>query len=152
MCVVVDTCHLVNVFDVQNRDHAHFVPVFEWVTVGKGWMVYGGSKYISELRKLVRLLPLISELERARRVVNVGNEDVDRIARKLKGDYRDPKFDDEHIVAIVIVSGCRVVCTSDDVAIAYLKNPHLFRAYRAKRPKIYSSLRNRDLCCDKNLI
>jgi hypothetical protein len=57
----------------------------------------------------------------------------------------------EHLVAIVIVSRCCVVCTDDEMAIAYLRNPKVFRRYKVKRPKIYRHKTHVGLCCDANV-
>jgi hypothetical protein len=152
MCVVIDTCCLISVFDRGNEDHMAFAPVLEWINSGKGRMIYGGTKYKAELAKVKRMLPILVELRRAQRATNVDDSRVDQIEKELITNFVDPKFNDQHLVAVVIVSRCRVVCTLDKVATAYLKRADLFRTYRVKRPKIYRSRRNKNLCCDRNLI
>jgi len=58
----------------------------------------------------------------------------------------DKKFDDPHIVAILRLSGCGVVCTCDEKAIPFLKDKKLYGD--GKKPKIYSHEKNRKLLQD----
>src|ERR1017187_3259313 len=111
MCVVIDTCCIINVFDRRSKDHAAFAPVFEWLNSGKGRMIYGGAKYKAELARITRFLPILFELRKARKAINIDDCKVDAVEEKLRTDFNDPKFNDQHLVAIVIVSRCRVVCT-----------------------------------------
>jgi hypothetical protein len=153
MCLVIDTCCLASVFDPGNKQHSEFAPVLEWITPpNRGRMVLGGSKYMKELKSAVRYRPLIIELNKAGRTIRCDDGKVDEVAVSVKKQVSSPDFDDEHIVALVIVSRCRVVCTCDLRATPYLKCADLFRAYNVKRPKIYSSKRNENLCCNRNLI
>jgi hypothetical protein len=145
MKIIIDACCLSNVFDRSCKEHADFAPLLACIAYGKGRMTYGGTKYRKELRKVLNALPLITELARAKRIAEVNDAEVDKVAADLKGKFDDPKFNDEHLVAIVVVSACHVVCTRDKVAITYLKNAKVFRNYKVKRPKIYRSRRNEDL-------
>jgi hypothetical protein len=120
MCVIIDSNCLAMVFDHDNKQHSRFVPVWNWVN-GKGCMVYGGTKYMEELQKLPRYLAIVVELRKTRHAIPVQTKTVDRIAATLKREYPDPKFNDQHIVALVIASRCVVVCTDDKKAISYLK-------------------------------
>ncbi len=152
MCIVIDACCLTRVFDPGNRDHADFAPVSEWLSFGKGKMIYGGTRYKKELSKLTRILSVIVELRKAHKAINVDDSKVDEIEKQLRKNFTDSDFNDQHLVAIVIVSRCHVVCTVDRVATVYLKRIDLFQSYKVRRPKIYKSRRNRNLCCDKYLI
>jgi hypothetical protein len=114
-------------------------------------MIFGGTKYRSELAGIRRILGFLVELDKKRKMVRVADARVDKIEDELRMRCPDPKFNDQHLLAIVIVSHCHVVCTVDDVAISYLKRADLFHSYKVKRPKIYKSQRNRNLCCDLNL-
>jgi hypothetical protein len=151
MCIVIDACCVAKVFNPSDEQHSHFAPVLEWVIRGNGRMVYGGTKYSAELGKLRRYLKLIGELSRKGRVIQLPNAEVDVIADNLKSGIGDAKFNDEHLVAIVIASRCCVVCTNDDVAISYLKRPAFYSCHRMKHPKIYTSERNRNLCCNRHV-
>lgn len=152
MCLVIDTCCLAMVFDEKNNRHYHFQPVLDWVTSGDGKMIYGGTKYKSELKEAYRYLGIVSELKRSRRAIELSDSDVDTLARRLKILVVDPEFNDEHIAALVIASRCCVVCTNDNTAISYLKRPALFSPYKMRRPRIYSSNHNRGLCCKHHIV
>lgn len=151
MCLVIDACCLANVLNPADQRHIHFAPVFEWVFNGKGRVIYGGTKYKHELSKLPRYLGLLAELERKGRVIQLSDAEVDAIANVLKAEVGDAQFNDEHLVAIVIVSRCLIVCTNDTVAKSYLKRRAFYSCRGVSRPKIYSSERNKNLCCDKHI-
>jgi hypothetical protein len=116
-------------------------------------MIYGGTKYSEELRKLSVIFALVGELERKGRTVVLPGAEVDRIAAELKVQFPENAFNDEHIVAIVIASRCRVVCTLDRGAMSYLRSNAVFTPYKVKRPSIYSgSTAHHKLCCDKHVV
>ena len=153
MCLVIDTCCLSIVFEGNNKKHNKFIPVLKWVTEGKGRMIYGGTKYDSELGKTTKILGIVGELRKARRAIHLSAAKVDPIADALKEKCPETGFDDEHIVALVIASRCCVVCTDDKIAISYLKRADLFRDYGVARPSIYKGHKDhRKLCCDKNVV
>jgi hypothetical protein len=152
MCLVIDTCCLARVFDPENKEHPQFKPILKWVRSGNGRMIYGGTKYNNELRKATKYLGIVIELAKQQRVVRMPDEDVDRIADALKVKFPEGDFDDEHIVALVLASRCRVVCTNDNGAIARLKCKEIFSSYGLKRPKIYRSASHKTLCHDGYLV
>lgn len=152
MCLVIDTCCLGKVFDPKNQQHAPFAPVLEWITVGKGRMIYGGTKYNRELHKVRRFVPIVAELSRARRAVPLPRQVVDDLALEAKTREPDPRFNDEHIVALVIASRCRLICTDDKEAIPYLKRTEFYRPYRLAKPKIYCYRSHRDQCSDTHMV
>jgi len=118
-------------------------------------MIYGGTKYNVQLGKVRReILGLVKELSKARKTVVMPAKRVDQIAAELKIRFPEQEFDDEHIVAIVIASKCRVVCTYDKGAMKYLRDPDVFRPYAGvKRPSIYSGAKSHSkLCCDKHVV
>jgi len=153
VCLVIDTCCLVKVFDPKNKEHYNFVPVWEWIHLGRGRMIYGGTKYLTELRQVTRILGLIGELSRKGRVKVLSRSAVDTIAQEIKAQVSHSEFNDEHLVAIVIVSRCHVVCTDDRKAMPYLKRKELYKDHGMKRPKIYQRRKTHErLCCDENVI
>ena len=154
MCLVIDTCCFGLVFEPKAERHRKFVPVLNWITEGKGRMIYGGTRYNTELRHATKVFGIVIELGKQRRTIKLANEKVDPIARALKRKFPERKFNDEHIVALVIASKCCVVCTDDDAAISYLKRPDVFSGYAGvDRPKIYKGHRSHaGLCCDQNIV
>jgi len=152
MCLVIDACCIPKVFNRENRHHQNFAPVLEWVSNGNGCMIYGGTKYFVELQQLPKYLGIIGELQRKGRAIELPRTRVDAIAATLKVEVTDADFNDEHLVAIVIVSRCRVVCTEDKLAIPYLKRREFYCCHGMKTPKIYRSSRNQNLCCAGNVV
>jgi len=151
MCLVIDTGCIPKVFDPTNREHGRFIPVWEWINSGRGYMIYGGTKYLTELNRLSRYLRLIAELNRKGRLVIISKTQVDQVSVEIKQKINKSDLDDEHLMVIVIVSRCMVVCTDDLMAIPYLKMTDIYAGYHVKRPKIYCKLQHGSLCCDRNV-
>jgi len=152
VCLVIDTCCFAEVFNERSRHHAKFKPIFKWVRFGNGKVIYGGSKYSRELAD-AGCLGAVVELKKQQRAIPISNGKVDEIEASLKKKFPEPKFDDEHLVAMVIVSKCRIVCTIDKVAMSYLRRPDIYRPYKVERPRIYrGDKRNQELCCVHNIV
>lgn len=152
MCLIIDTCCLAKVFDRKNHEHASFAPVLEWITIGSGRMIYGGTKYNHELHQARKFVPIVAELSRARRAISLPQQQVDDLAIDTKNREPDLGFNDEHIVALVIASRCRLICTDDKRAIPYFKKPEFYRPYRLARPKIYNYKSHQNQCSDTHMV
>jgi predicted nucleic acid-binding protein len=150
MCLVIDTNVFGSVFNEAAKEHKRFAPVINWLTNGKGRLIYGGDKYNSEL-KGSSYTRIFAELSRGGKLIRMPTGQVNTYAAQLKVMVRDRDFDDEHIVALVAISRCCVVCTDDKRSFSYLKRRDLYPA-GMKPPKIYGSARNADLCCDKHIV
>ena len=148
MCLIIDSCCFHCVFDLSSKRHAEFSPVLEWITKGDGKLVYGGQKYKRELRRQPKYLRFLASLRVAGHLVEVDDKEVDRLALTIRKKVLEPDFDDEHLVALVIVSGCRVVCTDDKRADKYLRQKALYPK-QVKRPSIYRYEEHQSLCCKK---
>ena len=148
MCIVVDTNVIPSVFNPQSADHQEFQPVFAWIAHGRGKMVYGGTKYIEELNKFTKYNSLLAELRRIRKIVLVDKASVDSIQEEVSQKIKHKDFNDQHIIAIVIVSGCKLVCSNDKKSYPFVKKKSLY-PNGAQRPKIYSSRRHTNLLTDK---
>jgi hypothetical protein len=114
-------------------------------------MIYGGTKYLTELSQVRKILPIVNELNRKGRVKVVATAEVDTLAEKIRQKVNESAFNDDHLVAIVIVSRCRVVCTEDEEAMPYLKRPDLYSDHDMHHPSIYNRSTHKHLCCDENL-
>jgi hypothetical protein len=150
MCLVIDTNIFFSVFDDTTKEHAHFSPVKQWLMVGKGKMIYGGAKYNDEL-KGGKYTGVLAELSRMGKLVKIPAASVDRYAAELKVKVPEENFDDEHLVALVAISRCCVVCTWDKRAFPYLKRKDLYPK-GVKPPKIYQWKANAVLCCKKYVV
>ena len=61
------------------------------------------------------------------------------------------KYNDQHIIGIVIISKCKLVFTLDKGLRDLIKDRCAYPK-RFRRPHIYSSEKNRDLLIDKNIV
>ncbi|MCH8621444.1 hypothetical protein [Undibacterium sp. TS12] len=123
------------VFDPSSKNHDIYKPVLEWVIKGKGKMVCGGSKYWEELSRLKKFLSYFNELNKAGKVVKVDDNLVDEKMRDLMNLCADKDFDDPHIAALLIVSGCKVLCSEDERSYDYMREKKWFASSK-KFPKI----------------
>jgi len=151
MCIVIDMNAMPSVFNPEVKDHPEFYPVKDWIYNGKGKMVYGGKTYSSQLAKLPRYMHLVVSLDRQRKVIKIDKTKVDQAEKVVLTAVRSYKCDDAHIIAIVGVSGCRLVCTKDDKSNVYIKDKRLYPKH-TKTPKIYKGLRHAGLLNDRNIV
>ena len=77
MCIVIDANVFSSVFSRSSLDHGEFKPVLKWIIEGRGKIVYGGTKYISELRAAPKYLGIFNQLEMAGKVVKLCDSRVD---------------------------------------------------------------------------
>ena len=149
MCIVIDANCLTTVFNDKNMEHKKFRPVLRWIVAGKGKVVYGGRKYKKELNSCEKVIPLLAELERAGKVLPVADERVDYHQCRIEQQTSGSGFNDCHLAAIIIVSGCKLICTSEKRAIPFLKKASLYPSH-VKVPKIFRGYRqNTQLLSDK---
>jgi rRNA-processing protein FCF1 len=149
MCIVIDTCAFSKVFNENNKEHINFAPIYKWIMKRNGKIIIGGAKYAKEVVK--NNLNFLSELERMNRIVRLDNKKVDDRAKELKELEPNKKFNDEHIVAMVGISRCCVVCTDEKEANPYLKRRD-FYPDGMKPPKVYSAKSHAPLCCQRNIV
>ncbi|MCX3266565.1 hypothetical protein [Pedobacter agri] len=150
MCIVVDTNNLVRVFNPKNTDHDQFEPVFNWIIRGSGKLVIGGSTFEQEIILNKWFLPFLGELSRRGKVLRIPSDKVDELRDKIIEEteqHRD--FDDQHIVSLLALSGCKLICSSDSRAYPFFVKSDYYNS--GHKPKIYSSSRNRDLLVDSNI-
>lgn len=147
MCIIIDTNTFASVFDSNSEEHVEFSPVLNWIRNGKGKIVFGGTTYRNELRRAKKYLRIINELKKARKIVEVCNDEVDREQRRIESLITHRDFDDPHLVAIVSVSKCKLICSSDKRAYPFIKNGSLYPSV-GMRPRIYSRSNNSNLLCD----
>ena len=150
MCIVIDTNTFAAVFDRESQNHNDFRPVLDWIVYGNGKIVYGGTKYKEELRRARKFLGIISQLSKVSKVKEIPEAAVDARQREVESMVVHPDFDDPHLVAIIGVSGCRLICTGDFRAYRFLKSKSFYPKH-VERPKIYRNAANQDLLCDDNI-
>lgn len=149
MCIIVDTNVLTNVFNRTSVNHAEFKPVLDWVLEGNGMFIYGGSKYLEEVGK-TKYMPIILELGRSRKAKNIDRDKVDAKQVWATAQIQHMDFDDQHLVGLLLESGCKLICSLDARAYPFFTHS-VFFSPAAKRPKIYSRISNATLLKDRNI-
>lgn len=147
MCIIIDTNTLALVFDKTTLGHNEFKPVSDWIFTGKGKVVYGGTKYKHELKKY---LGIFTELSRANKAVKIDDQKVDNAELMASGMIVDKDFDDQHIVGLLIVSKCKLICSHDKRAYPFFRNK-IFFSPASNKPRIYSGKRNHELLADRHI-
>jgi hypothetical protein len=148
MPLIVDTNCLANVFEKKSAKHDEFWPVLNWILNGKGLLIYGGSKYMNELKKTPKYLPIIRYLTEIGKAVKGDEKKIDKYEERNKKLITDPDFDDPHLAAIVLDTRCRIICSEDKRSVRFIQNPILYPS-RFTCPSYYVGKRNVDLLTDK---
>jgi len=144
MCIVIDTNVLGAVFNKRNASHLSFEPVLDWIFNGHGKVVYGGSKYFSEISKYRKIFTLLSSINKA---VYINSDMVDELTKTASEAIIHRDFDDQHLVGLLLASGCKLLCTNDTTAIPFIQNRIFFTS--SKEPKIYHTQKNIKLLSPK---
>jgi predicted nucleic acid-binding protein len=150
MCIIIDTNSFASVFNQKSSDHDQFQPIKNWIYNGSGRIVYGGTKYLLELKQSGKYLKVFVELGNIRKATILDKEQVDKREFDIKEKNTNSDFNDTHIVAIVIISGCRIVCTKDSRSYVFLKDKR-FYPKNFKVPKIYRGKDNVHLISNNSI-
>lgn len=148
MGLILDTNCFSRVFNKKNAEHAEFAPVLNWLLDKDGVLIYGGSKYLEELRRCPQYLKIFRLLNRFNKAQTVSKSEVDKFEKILKQQVTNSDVDDYHLVAIIYISKCRLVCTRDQRSISFLKDSGLYTGH-CKKPKLYTSSKNAKLLYGK---
>lgn len=151
MCIVIDINTISCVFNEGNSCHNEFKPVSQWILKGKGKIVYGGKGYMDELKKMRKCMRFISRLNSMGKAVPLNNDEVDEYCKKIKHMVKKTKFNDPHVIAMIAVSKCKVLCSKDGESFEFIQNSALYPK-GVKPPKIYSKKACINLLEDENII
>lgn len=151
MCLIVDTNTFSCVFSSSDVNHDDFEPVLKWILDGYGIIIYGGTKYLTELKKTEKYLKLFRLLKDAKMAINIADKEVDESQKRIMSICTDKNFDDPHLVAICDVSDCIIICSKDARSVNYIKNKKFYKKKNRTIPKYYSSKSNANILCDKNI-
>src|SRR3989442_13231578 len=91
MCLVVDTNVFSSVFRPDSCNHAEFAPVLSWITVGPGFLVYGGTRFNDELKNAKRYLAVFIELKKKGKAKEVNRALVDQHEEVARWKKRLPR-------------------------------------------------------------
>lgn len=150
MSIIIDTNCFANVFDISSDRHIDFAPVLKWINDGPAVLIYGGTKFINELKngKYRRLFIEYGKSHKAYEIKRSLVDDAQDIISRLETSN---DFDDQHIVALLRVSKCKILVTCDSRSHKYVKNKKFYLEHQSV-PKIYSSVKNRRLLNQNNII
>lgn len=147
MAIIIDTNCIANVFSPKTANHSEFKPVLEWILLGKGLMIYGGSKYREELKKTAKYLPIIRLLKDVGKAIEGAENDIDEYQLKVEELTDSEDFDDPHLPAISVITKCRIICSADTRSIPFVSD----KKYYPKgftTPVYYTSSTNKNLLTD----
>ena len=150
MCIVADPPTLVPMFKVTDPEHLAFAPVRNWVVDGPGKFVIGGTKYKTELMAVASIIAFLKELEKRGKIIRKSDSDVDAEESAVKLIEPTKDFDDPHLVALVRLTGCKLICIRDPRSHRFLRAAKLYRATR-DRPRLYTRAKNASLLTLPNI-
>ena len=151
MCIVIDTNTLSKVFKNTDKKHSDFKPVLEWIKEGNGKIIVGGTTFNNELFEEVQwFIKAYRLLKQYNKVVEIDKKKVDTREKWVKSQIQDKDFDDPHIIALIGISGCKLLCTGDTRAVRFVHDKKLYPKGKLP-PSIYTKAKNKDLLCDNNL-
>jgi hypothetical protein len=150
MCALIDSCVLSKVFNKDDAEHKPFKDISRWISEGSGAIVYGGSTYAKQLGT-GRYLELFSKLRVAGRAFPVDGNAVDKREKLLKKLIPDKDFDDPHLIAIIGLSKCCILCTTDVRFRPYFKRKDLY-PQGVIIPKIYTEKQGKKHCSNSAVV
>ncbi len=138
MCAIVDANVANEVFgDDRPPAGERF---FDWLSSPRGRLVVGG-RLLRELSRDHRCVRWLGTATRTGRARTIADEAVDARAHELH--QRDIcSSDDEHIVALALVSGARLLYTNDAALIADFKDREIVANPRGK---VYTTAENNEV-------
>lgn len=106
--------------------------------------------YLKELQGVSSVLSLLAELSRQRKIVRIDSVEVDREVSSVKAIISSKGFDDPHLVALVRITKCKLVCLRDRKAHKYILDKKLYSS-PIDVPKLYSRSSHTGLLKTKNI-
>ncbi|MEQ1933756.1 MAG: hypothetical protein ABL962_07750 [Fimbriimonadaceae bacterium] len=149
MCALVDACVKSRVFNSKDAEHPKFETISKWIVEGSGNVVYGGKTYMEQLGSRYR--DLFLELKTAGRAHRIPSDKVDQLEELLKKKVNNKKFDDAHLIALIRLSKCCIICTSDDRFLPFFRRKDLYPR-GAKQPKIHSLNQGSKHCSNSEVV
>lgn len=153
MGIIIDTELFTDITNETSNKHGDFKPVVDCIAYGKGKLVYGGHKYEREVNRHSKFLGFLVEMRRMSKTFHANDRDVDFTHCYLKNKFTNANHNDHHIVAIQVVSGCKLVCTIDKGLHSLIKDCYVPQEIKRiirdcpnpgnlVRPKIYQNRRH----------
>ncbi|MCB4810592.1 hypothetical protein LG204_04595 [Methylovorus menthalis] len=127
MGIVIDTNVFHKVFDDRSEGHADFVDIKKWFDDRQGVMILGGSKYKKEITHTHKNLILIKFLRDAGMVITFDDGLVDQREKEVVDLTKGTDCDDQHIIALLDISKCTILCSEDIRSYPFIKNKKLYK-------------------------
>lgn len=150
MCIIADPPTFIPIFKETDPEYGKFSAVRDWVKNGPGKFITGGTTYQKELMAVKSIIGLLSELEKRGKVRRNNTTAVDREEGVVKALEPAQDFDDPHLVALVRVSGCKIICIRDPRSHRFLRMAKFYKSTK-DRPKLYTREKNKNLLCNANM-
>jgi len=144
MPIVIDVNCMGRVFDKTNSEHKEFSDVLIFIKEGKGRLIYGGTKYLSELKVSRAYIGVLTELRKAGRAVAIRNDAVDAATKRVIAATSGKGCDDPHVIGLLAASNCALLCSMDKRSYPFVRDRSLY-SKDSVRVRIYSSSRNREI-------
>ena len=151
MCAIIDPPIMTSLFSETDQHHSDFAPLKRWLLSKFGKIIVGGTKYKKELSFMRSVLGVLAEFERSGKILRVPDSEVDAEVEILLKIYGGKDFDDPHLVALVRLTKCRIVCLRDVRARRHLLDVKFYGGSAKLRPKLYTRARNSNLLCERNV-
>lgn len=142
--VILDANCMSHVFSTTDSLHHEFTGIHNWLFNQKGFLVYGGTKYLEELAKTKKYAKIFSLLRQINKAKPCNLQKVDAEYDRIRRLMPNPDFDDPQLAAIVSVSHCKVICTRDTRSLEYIKNANLYPK-GVKAPKYHQGNKQNSL-------
>ena len=128
MCAIMDNNVRDQVFGDDRPDAGEFF--YEWLQKRGGRLVVGGE-LLRELGGYSKFIQWLYEVRRTGRTRIIPDHEVDAETNDLKARHIC-RSDDQHILALAIVSGVRLLFTNDDVLQDDFNDPEIINQPRGK--------------------
>src|SRR5712691_1082194 len=126
MCIVIDVNALASVFNEKSKNHVEFSPIKKWIDEGKGFVIYGGTKYKAELQKSFNYLRLIRQMKDGGQAISIRDSVVDTFEAEVQKKTQGTECDDQHIIALLGASRCSLLCSDDKRSFRFVRNRQLY--------------------------
>ena len=106
---------------------------------------------MEELKRAQKYHVIFNEFRKARKTIEIDQTAVDDAEEEIAQWPQNAGFNDAHIVAIIRVSGCCLVCSDDRHADPFIKDPTNY-SNGSRPPSIYRGRRHRHLLRPENIV
>ena len=114
MCTVIDADTFSYFYNPDSAKYSDFQPVRDWIENSSCKIVHGGTDYANHLDNNQRFLGYLMEQWHKGKTKELCRAEVDRVTSVIRGNFSGINFNDHHIVAIVLLSRCKLVCSIDN--------------------------------------